>query len=253
MYRKGDGGYFMNIVCIIPSRYESTRLPGKPLRMIAGKTLIRRVWERAVKAKVPDAVYVATDHRDIEREVASFGGRSIMTSPDCPTGTDRLAEAAAAHPEFDIIVNVQGDEPLIDPGVIDRLARCLAERPDLDMATVSIPLKEEEYDDPSAVKVVVNQKGEALYFSRSLIPFPRKAFVTPPQKHVGIYAYRRDFLMAYANMAQTPLEQTESLEQLRALEMGYRIGVIEADMTGIGIDTEEDLKKANAYFASHEE
>lgn len=238
----------MKIGCIIPARYESTRLPGKPLRMIHGKTLIRRVYERASLAKVPDAVLVATDHKEIENEVLSFGGVPVMTSPDCPTGTDRLAEVIAVHPEFDIIVNVQGDEPLIDPDVIDRLAECLAGRPDLDMATVATPLKEEEYKDPSCVKVVVSQKGEALYFSRSLIPYPRHDFAAPPLKHVGIYAYRRDFLAAYAKMAQTPLEKTESLEQLRALEMGYKIGVIQEKTADIGIDTPEDLAKAEAYF-----
>lgn len=238
----------MKIACIIPSRYASTRLPGKPLRMIAGKTLVQRVYERAVLAKVPDIVIVATDHEDIEKEVNRFGGRVVMTSVDHPTGTDRLAEVAAKFPDYDIIVNVQGDEPLIDPDVIDGLAKDLLDHPDLDMATVATPLKKEDYDDPSSVKVVVNRKGEALYFSRSLIPYPRHDFAEPPLKHVGIYAYRRDFLLAYAHMEQTPLEKTESLEQLRALEMGYKIGVIQVETEDIGIDTEEDLKRANEYF-----
>jgi len=235
----------MKIACIIPSRYASTRLPGKPLRMIAGETL---VYERAALAKLPDIVIVATDNEKIESEVKSFGGRVMMTSPDHPTGTDRLAEVAASLPDYDIVVNVQGDEPFINPDVIDSLAKMLAERDDLDMTTAAAPLKEDEYDDPSAVKVVVNQKGEALYFSRSLIPYPRNEFSVPPLKHVGIYAYRRDFLLAYAGMKQTPLEKTESLEQLRALEMGYKIGVIRIDSEDIGIDTEEDLKKANRLF-----
>ena len=225
----------MKIACIIPSRYASTRLPGKPLRMIARETLVHRVYERAVLAKLPDIVIVATDNEKIESEVKSFGGRVMMTSPDHPTGTDRLAEVAASLPDYDIVVNVQGDEPFINPDVIDR-------------TTAAAPLKEDEYDDPSAVKVVVNQKGEALYFSRSLIPYPRNEFSVPPLKHVGIYAYRRDFLLAYAGMKQTPLEKTESLEQLRALEMGYKIGVIRIDSEDIGIDTEEDLKKANRLF-----
>ena len=209
----------MRIACIIPSRYASTRLPGKPLRMIAGETLVHRVYERAVLAKLSDIVIVATDNEKIESEVKSFGGRVMMTSPDHPTGTDRLAEVAASLPDYDIVVNVQGDEPFINPDVIDSLAKMLAERDDLDMTTAAAPLKEDEYDDPSAVKVVVNQKGEALYFSRSLIPYPRNEFSVPPLKHVGIYAYRRDFLLAYAGMKQTPLEKTESLEQLRALEI----------------------------------
>lgn len=238
----------MKIACIIPSRYASTRLPGKPLRMIAGETLVHRVYERAALAKLPDIVIVATDNKKIESEVKSFGGRVMMTSPDHPTGTDRLAEVAASLTDYDIVVNVQGDEPFINPDVIDSLAKMLAERDDLDMTTAAAPLKEDEYDDPSAVKVVVNQKGEALYFSRSLIPYPRNEFSVPPLKHVGIYAYRRDFLLAYAGMKQTPLEKTESLEQLRALEMGYKIGVIRIDSEDIGIDTEEDLKKANRLF-----
>lgn len=238
----------MKIACIIPSRYASTRLPGKPLRMIAGETLVHRVYERAALAKLPDIVIVATDNEKIESEVKSFGGRVMMTSPDHPTGTDRLAEVAASLPDYDIVVNVQGDEPFINPDVIDSLAKMLAERDDLDMTTAAAHLKEDEYDDPSAVKVVVNQKGEALYFSRSLIPYPRNEFSVPPLKHVGIYAYRRDFLLAYAGMKQTPLEKTESLEQLRALEMGYKIGVIRIDSEDIGIDTEEDLKKANRLF-----
>ena len=238
----------MKIACIIPSRYASTRLPGKPLRMIAGETLVHRVYERAALAKLPDIVIVATDNEKIESEVKSFGGRVMMTSPDHPTGTDRLAEVAASLPDYDIVVNVQGDEPFINPDVIDSLAKMLAERDDLDMTTAASPLKEDVYDDTSAVKVVVNQKGEALYFSRSLIPYPRNEFSVPPLKHVGIYAYRRDFLLAYAGMKQTPLEKTESLEQLRALEMGYKIGVIRIDSEDIGIDTEEDLKKANRLF-----
>ena len=238
----------MKIACIIPSRYASTRLPGKPLRMIARETLVHRVYERAALAKLPDIVIVATDNEKIESEVKSFGGRVMMTSPDHPTGTDRLAEVAASLTDYDIVVNVQGDEPFINPDVIDSLAKMLAERDDLDMTTAAAPLKEDEYDDPSAVKVVVNQKGEALYFSRSLIPYPRNEFSVPPLMHVGIYAYRRDFLLAYAGMKQTPLEKTESLEQLRALEMGYKIGVIRIDSEDIGIDTEEDLKKANRLF-----
>ena len=238
----------MKAACIIPSRYASTRLPGKPLRLIAGKTLVHRVYERACLAKVPETVIVATDHEEIEKEVKSFGGHVVMTSVNHPTGTDRLAEVAAKLPQYDIIVNVQGDEPLIDPDVIDRLAQEIMDHEDLDMATVATPLRKDEYEDPSAVKVVVNQKGEALYFSRSLIPFPRHEFSVPPLKHVGIYAYRRDFLLAYAKMEQTPLEKTESLEQLRALEMGYKIGVIPVETEDIGIDTEADLKKANEYF-----
>lgn len=238
----------MKIACIIPSRYASTRLPGKPLRMIAGQTLIHRVYSRAILAKSPDIVVVATDHRDIAEEVESFGGRVVMTAVNHPTGTDRLAEVAEQLADYDIIVNVQGDEPFIDPDVIDRLAKMLTEHENLDMVTAAAPLKKEEYQDASAVKVVVNQKGEALYFSRALIPYPREDFAMPPLKHIGVYAYRRSFLLTYAETEQTPLEKTESLEQLRALETGHKIGVIRIETEDIGIDTEEDLKKANEFF-----
>ena len=238
----------MKIACIIPSRYASTRLPGKPLRMIAGQTLIHRVYNRAILAKSPDIVVVATDHRDIAEEVESFGGRVVMTAVNHPTGTDRLAEVAEQLADYDIIVNVQGDEPFIDPDVIDRLAKMLTEHESLDMVTAAAPLKKEEYQDASAVKVVVNQMGEALYFSRALIPYPREDFAMPPLKHIGVYAYRRSFLLTYAKTEQTPLEKTESLEQLRALETGHKIGVIRIETEDIGIDTEEDLKKANEFF-----
>ena len=238
----------MKIACIIPSRYASTRLPGKPLRMIAGQTLIHRVYNRAILAKSPDIVVVATDHRDIAEEVESFGGRVVMTAVNHPTGTDRLAEVAEQLADYDIIVNVQGDEPFIDPDLIDCLATMLIENKELDMVTAATPLKKEEYQDPSAVKVVLNQKGEALYFSRALIPYPREGFAMPPLKHIGVYAYRRSFLLTYAKTEQTPLEKTESLEQLRALETGHKIGVIRIETEDIGIDTEEDLKKANEFF-----
>lgn len=238
----------MKIACIIPSRYASTRLPGKPLRMIAGQTLIHRVYNRAILAKSPDIVVVATDYRAIAEEVEGFGGRVVMTAVNHPTGTDRLAEVAEQLADYDIIVNVQGDEPFIDPDVIDRLAKMLIEHENLDMVTAAAPLKKEEYQDASAVKVVVNQKGEALYFSRALIPYPREGFAMPPLKHIGVYAYRRSFLLTYAKTEQTPLEKTESLEQLRALETGHKIGVIRIETEDIGIDTEEDLKKANEFF-----
>lgn len=238
----------MKIACIIPSRYASTRLPGKPLRMIAEQTLIHRVYNRAILAKSPDIVVVATDYRAIAEEVEGFGGRVVMTAVNHPTGTDRLAEVAEQLTDYDIIVNVQGDEPFIDPNVIDRLAKMLIEHENLDMVTAAAPLKKEEYQDASAVKVVVNQKGEALYFSRALIPYPREGFAMPPLKHIGVYAYRRSFLLTYAKTEQTPLEKTESLEQLRALETGHKIGVIRIETEDIGIDTEEDLKKANEFF-----
>lgn len=240
----------MKIACVIPARYGSTRLPGKPLADIAGKPMIQRVYEQVSKAQIISQVIVATDDQRVFDTVTSFGGEVMMTRADHPTGTDRLAEVAAAYTDIDVIINVQGDEPLIDPAVIDELAELFITRENLTMATVGSPLLEEEYDEPSAVKVVVNQKGEALYFSRSLIPYPRNPFVTPALKHVGIYGYGREFLLTYAKLTPTPLEQTESLEQLRALENGYTIAVIKTDKRFVGVDTPDDLARVNEIFRS---
>ena len=239
----------MKVLCVIPARYASTRLPGKPLSMIAGKPMIQHVYERACQAQLPDEVVVATDNELVEKAVLDFGGKAVMTSPDHPSGTDRLAEVALMYPDVDVIVNVQGDEPMIPPEVIDRLAEAFTGDADLNMATMKVVMDEEDYENPAAVKVVTDQQGYALYFSRSLMPYPRnkpegfKVF-----KHVGIYAYRRNFLLKYAALAPTPLEKAESLEQLRALENGYKIKVLESDFQGIGVDTPEDLAAVNALF-----
>ena len=239
----------MKVLCVIPARYASTRLPGKPLSMIAGKPMIQHVYERACQAQLPNEVVVATDNELVEKVVLDFGGKAVMTSPDHPSGTDRLAEVALMYPDVDVIVNVQGDEPMIPPEVIDRLAEAFNSDADLNMATMKVVMDEEDYENPAAVKVVTDQQGYALYFSRSLMPYPRnkpegfKVF-----KHVGIYAYRRNFLLKYAALAPTPLEKAESLEQLRALENGYKIKVLESDFQGIGVDTPEDLAAVNALF-----
>ena len=240
----------MKFACVIPARYASTRLPGKPLADIAGKPMIQRVYEQVSKAKKPALVIVATDNQRVFDKVESFGGMALMTQPNHPTGTDRLAEVASHHQDIDVIINVQGDEPLIDADVIDQLADLFVEDADLQMATVASPLLEEEYDGPSAVKVICNKRGDAMYFSRSLIPYPRHAFINPPMKHVGIYAYRRQFLLDYAKMDPTPAEETESLEQLRALENGYAIRVIKTDKRFVGVDTPEDLERVNAIFGT---
>lgn len=240
----------MKFACVIPARYASTRLPGKPLADIAGKPMIQRVYEQVAKAKKPALVIVATDDQRVFDKVESFGGMAFMTQPNHPTGTDRLAEVASHHQDVGVIINVQGDEPLIDADVIDQLADLFLEDADLQMATVASPLLEEEYDEPSAVKVICNKQGDAMYFSRSLIPYPRHAFIHPPMKHVGIYAYRRQFLLDYAKMDPTPAEETESLEQLRALENGYAIRVIKTDKRFVGVDTPEDLERVNAIFST---
>lgn len=239
----------MKVLCVIPARYASTRLPGKPLSLIAGKPMIQRVYERACLAELPDEVVVATDNELVKKAVENFGGKVMMTSPDHPSGTDRLAEVVLSYPDADVIVNVQGDEPMIPPEVIDRLAKAFEDE-SLQMATLKTAMREEEYDNPAAVKVVTDLNGYALYFSRSLLPYPRKK---PDDfkvyKHVGIYAYRRSFLLKYAALAPTPLERAESLEQLRALENGYKIKVLESDFQGIGVDTPEDLAAVNELFA----
>jgi len=239
----------MKVLCVIPARYASTRLPGKPLALIAGKPMIQRVYERALLAKKPEKVLVATDDARVEAAVKAFGGEVMMTSPDHPSGTDRLAEVALNYADVDVIINVQGDEPLIPPEVIDDLAEVFEKDQTVQMATVRSKMSEQDYANPNAVKVVTNLNGFAMYFSRSLMPYPRRKtadFVV--YKHVGIYAYRRDFLLRFAALPPTPLETVECLEQLRALENGIKIKVITNNFVGIGIDTKEDLAAANALF-----
>lgn len=241
----------MKVLCVIPARYASTRLPGKPLAMIAGKPMIQRVYERACQAQMPDEVIVATDNELVAKAVADFGGKAVMTSPDHPSGTDRLAEVALMYPGVDVIVNVQGDEPMIPPEVIDNLAKAFEGDAELDMATMKVVMDEADYDNPAAVKVVTDLNGYALYFSRSLMPYPRnKPEGYKVYKHVGIYAYRRSFLLKYAALQPTPLERAESLEQLRVLENGYKIKVLESAFKGIGVDTPEDLAAVNEVFAA---
>jgi len=238
----------MKVLCVIPARYASTRLPGKPLKDIAGKPMVVRVYERASQAGLVNETLVATDDERIKTAVEAAGGKAMLTRADHATGTDRLAEVAEAYPDVDLIVNVQGDEPLIDPGLIDELAGLFEGEPELAMATVKTEIEDEaEQKNPNNVKVVCDKAGYALYFSRSLMPYPRKGGC-PVYKHIGIYAYRRDFLLHYAKMEPTPLEQAESLEQLRALENGYRIKVVETKAKFVGVDTVEDLERVNEIY-----
>ena len=239
----------MKSICVIPARYSSTRLPGKPLKDICGKPMICRVWERASLAKSVAEVIVATDDDRILQAVEKNSGRAIMTRADHKTGTDRLAEVAEKFPEVEVIVNVQGDEPLIEPALIDELVGEFVEDKNLQMATVATELTDaDEMKNPNNVKVVLDKNNDALYFSRSLIPYPRNVGKAKVFKHIGIYAYRRNFLLAYAKMESTPLEQSESLEQLRALENGYKIRVIKSSCKFIGVDTEGDLKLVNEIY-----
>lgn len=243
----------VNVVGIIPSRYGSTRLPGKALKSILGKPMIQRVYEQSVKAPALSSVYVATDDERIKDVVEAFGGKAVMTSPNHPNGTDRLAEAVKSV-ETDIVVNIQGDQPFLDPVMIEEVVRPFYDDASLPMATLMHPVtRQEDIDDPSVVKVVVDLTGNALYFSRSLIPYPREKTPHSVFEHVGLYAYRKDFLLKLAGLAPTVLEQVESLEQLRVIEHGYRIRVIEtkcADnmFSGFSVDTSQDLDRAEVML-----
>jgi 3-deoxy-manno-octulosonate cytidylyltransferase (CMP-KDO synthetase) len=249
------------IVAIIPARFGSTRLPGKPLSQISGKPMVQHVWERARQARTVDRVLVATDDERVAAAVRAFGGEVAMTSRAHATGTDRLAEAAAAT-DAEIVVNVQGDEPMLDPAFIDGAVAPLLAEPGLPMATVSLPLDDvEEMLSAAVVKVVTDARGDALYFSRSPIPFVRDAVDLRAaaaqavarglaRKHVGLYAYRRDALTRFASLAPSPLEQAESLEQLRALHHGMRIRVVTMEgRSGVAVDTPQDLERVRAMMS----
>lgn len=237
----------MNITAIIPARYGATRLPGKPLLDIAGKPMIQHVYERAQEAELVNRVIVATDDERIFDAVKGFGGEAVMTSDAHKSGTDRLAEVASPL-ESEIIVNVQGDEPLIDPAMIDEAIRPLMEDSAIVMGSLKAVIRDEdELNNPNIVKVVVDRNDFALYFSRYPIPYFRDAaplsLLKGHFKHIGLYVYRRDFLLKYAGMSQTPLEEAEKLEQLRALENGYRIKVPTTSLQSVGVDTKEDLER----------
>ena len=233
---------------VIPARLHSTRLPEKLLLAETGKPLIQHTYEAASKASKPTGVLVATDHQSILTVVQGFGGHAVMTDPDAPSGTDRVAEAATTIPEADIIVNVQGDEPDISATAIDLAIELLESNPDAVMSTLATPIRtQQKLEDPSCVKVTVDSNGLAMYFSRSKIPHPREwsdelLEKNPPVflQHVGLYAYRRDFLLQLSKLPQSMYEKVESLEQLRVLSLGYAISVGVINETAIGIDTQAD-------------
>ena len=242
-----------HIVGILPARWDSSRFPGKPLHLIAGKPLIQHVWEQCRKCGRLDELVIATDDERILAAAESFGARAVMTSPDHPTGTDRIAEAVRSIPGATIIVNIQGDEPLIDPELVDGLAAAMAADPSLDMATAANPLDPADpaVQDPNVVKVVTALDGRALYFSRSPLPFFRNAVAgLPVYRHKGIYAYRRTFLERFVTWPPSPLEQAESLEQLRALENGASIKVLPTTDTSPGVDTPEQAAHVEAILTS---
>lgn len=250
----------MQAIVIIPARYGATRLPGKPLLPLGGKPVIQHVYERCRAARLAERVLVATDDERILDVVNGFGGEAVMTSAACRTGTDRVAEAASSL-EADIVVNVQGDEPLIEPLAVDRLIELMASDPQAAMGTlVRRADNAEEVLDPNIVKVVCGERGRALYFSRSPIPFVRGAHFTdetvlhyPYLVHIGIYAFRIGFLAIYATLATTALEACEQLEQLRVLGHGYEIAVAQTDYRSVGIDTERDLLRAETMLSGSAE
>jgi 3-deoxy-manno-octulosonate cytidylyltransferase (CMP-KDO synthetase) len=225
---------------VIPARYASTRFPGKPLHLLAGRPLVQHVWDRCRSAREVSGVMIATDDERIMTAARRFGADVAMTRSDHPSGTDRLAEIAAARPDTTHFINVQGDEPLINPSLIDELARALKDDPDLPMITAASPLERvEDMENPNVVKVVVNGAGDALYFSRSRIPFPLNESSLPCYRHLGIYGYSREFLLGYVRWLRSPLEKAEALEQLRALENGARIRVVLTADESPGVDTPE--------------
>jgi len=240
----------MKVAVVIPARYASTRLPGKSLLKIGRKFLIQMVYEHAIQARCASAVIVATDDRRILEAVNSFGGEARMTRADYPSGTDRVAEVVRKHlPDVDAVVNVQGDEPDLEPDQIDAVAALLEEDPEAAMTTLACVMTgRDRMEDPNQVKVVCDVKGRALYFSRAPIPFVRDEAARDWTflGHVGIYGYRREFLLEFTKLAQTPLEKKERLEQLRALEHGYIIRVGLTARTPFGIDTPEDLERFRA-------
>jgi 3-deoxy-manno-octulosonate cytidylyltransferase (CMP-KDO synthetase) len=242
----GAAYFVATSVIIIPARYGSTRLAGKMLLAETGKPLIQHVYENAVRAKRPREVIVAADDERIRQAVLSFGGKCVMTRPDHPSGSDRIAEVARSL-DCEVVLNVQGDEPEMDPRVMDEVIEALENDPGSVVSTAAVPItSDEELRSPNVVKVALDGAGRALYFSRAPIPYPRDGWPAGKilaLKHLGIYAYRREFLLRYTRMSQTPLEKLEKLEQLRILENGLHIRVIVAGHDGRGIDTIEDYRR----------
>lgn len=238
---------------VIPARYGSARLPGKPLAPIDGRPMIWYVWENAVKSRCASRVVVATDDERIAEAVRGFGGEALMTSPACASGTDRVAETAQHLPEG-ILINLQGDEPLMHPSVIDAVAEPLLSDPEVRISTAALLRDDpDEYHRPSVVKVVVDDRGDALYFSRAPVPHYRDAGVGRYRKHLGIYGYRKDILRKISSLPPSSLEEAERLEQLRVLQNGVRIRVVDVAFDSVGVDTPEDLLAVERRICARKE
>ncbi|HXH55092.1 MAG TPA: 3-deoxy-manno-octulosonate cytidylyltransferase [Gammaproteobacteria bacterium] len=238
----------MNILCVIPSRIGSTRTPRKALLPIQGKPMVQWVYENASRCKVLTKVVVATDSEEIADVIRSINGNVMMTDPALPTGSDRVAYAAKHYPEMDVVINLQGDEPFVKPRMLEQLISPYLAGESPDMTTLAHPLYDvADFNNPGAVKVVTDLQGNALYFSRSPIPYFREEVSTPIYHHIGMYAYRRDFLLNYTQLPQTPLEKTELLEQLRAIEHGYKIRVCITEDRTLEINTPEEYAQAQNF------
>jgi 3-deoxy-manno-octulosonate cytidylyltransferase (CMP-KDO synthetase) len=237
----------MKVLGVIPARYASTRLPGKPLVALGGKPMIERVWERVRRAASLSGVVVATDDERISSAVKAFGGEAVLTRSDHRSGTERVAEVAAARKDIDVFVNVQGDEPLIEPAAIDYAVEALREDADVSVATLAVPISNPaDIMDPNVVKTVLDFDGNGLYFSRAPIPWVRDRsgpVHARHLKHLGLYVYRREALLDFPTFPQGDLERVEQLEQLRWLENGYRIRVVETEHDSIGVDVPEDVAR----------
>ena len=238
------------IVGIIPARWGSTRFPGKALHGIAGKPLIRHVWERCLEADCLDQVVIATDDMRIAEVGFNFGAEVAVTAADHPSGTDRVAEVTRKLKKASIILNIQGDEPLVDPALLRRLVRKLQDNRNIPIITAATPISPEELLSENNVKVVMDRRGDALYFSRSAIPSRRGTSEIPSYKHLGIYGYRRKALLEFVRMSPGSLEQAEQLEQLRALENGLKIRVVVSETGSIGVDTPEDATEVERLILS---
>ena len=241
----------LNVIGVIPARYESTRLKHKLLRTVCGKTLLQRTWEQALSARLLDRLIIACDHPDLEGAAKEFGAEAVLTSTQHSSGTDRIAEAVRDI-DAQIVINIQADEPLVHPSVIDSLAREMSSGSGITMATVKkIITEKDEINNPNTVKVISDKDDFAIYFSRLPIPYYRQqSDVGIYYKHLGIYAYTKDFLYTFKNLPNSYLEKAEKLEQLRALESGYKIKVIETQFDSWGVDTEEDLLRLEEFLSN---
>lgn len=246
-FRQNDNMPMVKILCVIPSRIQSTRLPRKPLLPIQGKPMIQWVYENACRCNILSDVIVATDNDEIADVITRIGGKIAMTDPNLPTGSERVATVAHQYPDMDVVINLQGDEPFIKPHMLQQLVApyMAGEKPE--MTTLAYPLEKEKYHHPGSVKVITDLYNNALYFSRSPIPYYRTEEQAPVYNHMGLYAFRHDFLMHYKNLPATPLEKTESLEQLRVLEHGYKIRVCLTDDGTLEINTPEEYALAQQY------